>query len=566
MKALVIVTIGFLKLDLKALKSKTVLNIETDSFVSIGECLEYIKRNLERVDCIVVDSNNGVQQALTAADIDYVTVVPDKRQKKEWIGRCICEGYELEEMIKIAQLWDNEIEKISSVPYGDKLYRLDKDESLSDIIPIIEYDKGFTKPARKAVVIAAFPLSGKTYASEHSGFWKCLDLDLNDFLPDGTKAQCSDFPNNYIQEIKNNIYKYDIIFVSADLTVQEAMRANQISFTTIFPKKDSLHGWIANGILSGKDKSYIDFITDQCKATHYLGTSYYVLGDNCHVSDIIATIMLKEEHLLTVSDNIDINSVLTQCYADFLKSSFKSACHCKRLELSEHIFADFFANKKECWIYVDLGPMGVSPLKHKNLQNEKDRLEIEKDVGISNIVGETVFVPLDNHLYLIKIVEFDSISNEISTAKNQSTLVPNDIYHITDMLVSIMLKGIYPQDDDIDIKSALTQGYMDFLKIPSPKKEAPYDRFPISQHIFVDFSAKLKRCWIHVDLGPINSQEEELFSKDITFRRNSMDKADHDFHKLEKEVGIYGVAGSTHFHTFEGRLYFTKRVDFENIS
>lgn len=146
------------------------------------------------------------------------------------------------------------------------------------------------------IVISAFPASGKTYATEHCGEWyKILDLDTSDFTHIRRKRTESeleemkqewervphklsgdgyvekhkdeiitvpntDFPQNYIECIKENIGKYDVIFVSSYLKVRQAMQDAGIVYCTVYPNEDMLNEWIGRMYMRGDSMLYIERI------------------------------------------------------------------------------------------------------------------------------------------------------------------------------------------------------------------------------------------------------------------------------------------------------------------
>lgn len=102
-------------------------------------------------------------------------------------------------------------------------------------------------------IISAFPGTGKTFFHEQHPD-TTLDSDSSQFSwvdPDGngkrnddrlTKQRNPDFPQNYIDHIKENIGKYEFIFVSTHKVVRDALLDNCIFFYLIYPdyrKKDA---------------------------------------------------------------------------------------------------------------------------------------------------------------------------------------------------------------------------------------------------------------------------------------------------------------------------------------
>lgn len=121
----------------------------------------------------------------------------------------------------------------------------------------------------RTVVVSAFPCCGKTYAFEHFQHkYSMLDSDSSQFswikdeVGNNTKERNPDFPNNYIQHIKNNIGKVDIIFVSSHKQVRDALDDAGIHFCTVYPKPTMLNEWVGRMYCRGNDPKFIQFIID----------------------------------------------------------------------------------------------------------------------------------------------------------------------------------------------------------------------------------------------------------------------------------------------------------------
>lgn len=119
-------------------------------------------------------------------------------------------------------------------------------------------------------VISAYPCCGKTYIVENQRKLfddpnlVILDSDSSKFSwivekrPDGEKKRNPDFPNNYIQHIKDNIGKADFIFVSSHKVVREALAKAGIEFTIVVPDKNLLTDWMIKMYERGNDDEFID--------------------------------------------------------------------------------------------------------------------------------------------------------------------------------------------------------------------------------------------------------------------------------------------------------------------
>lgn len=113
-------------------------------------------------------------------------------------------------------------------------------------------------------VISAFPGTGKSH------FHECnkettLDSDSSLFSwieKDGKKVRNPNFPDNYIQHIRENIGKYDYIFVSSHKEVREALRAHCIFFYVFYPHTTSKNMYIQRYKDRGSPEAFIKLISD----------------------------------------------------------------------------------------------------------------------------------------------------------------------------------------------------------------------------------------------------------------------------------------------------------------
>ncbi len=128
--------------------------------------------------------------------------------------------------------------------------------------------------SKRTVVVSAFPCCGKTYAFEnYQNKYSMLDSDSSKFswtyeaekdengniLRGIKRVRNPNFPKNYIEHIKENIGKVDIIFVSSHLQVREEMEKAGIRYCTVYPKKEMLNEWVGRMYRRGNDESFIRF-------------------------------------------------------------------------------------------------------------------------------------------------------------------------------------------------------------------------------------------------------------------------------------------------------------------
>jgi hypothetical protein len=123
-------------------------------------------------------------------------------------------------------------------------------------------------------VIAAFPACGKTYYFENKKEG-CIVLDsdssqfswcyeYNPLVSDKIeKYRNPEFPQNYINHIKENIGKVDYIFVSTHDIVRKALKEANIDYTIVFPDYSLKAEWIGRCFLRGSGEKFCQLIAEQ---------------------------------------------------------------------------------------------------------------------------------------------------------------------------------------------------------------------------------------------------------------------------------------------------------------
>jgi len=123
---------------------------------------------------------------------------------------------------------------------------------------------------KPTIVVSAFPACGKSYMFNNYNDkpFTMLDSDSSQFswvkYENGinTKERDSDFPNNYIKHIKDNMGKVDVIFVSSHDIVRKALNENKINFFMVYPDKSMKEEWIKRFRERGNDENFIAFISN----------------------------------------------------------------------------------------------------------------------------------------------------------------------------------------------------------------------------------------------------------------------------------------------------------------
>lgn len=118
---------------------------------------------------------------------------------------------------------------------------------------------------KKATVISAFPCCGKSYAYNKYNSDNCIIMDSDSSLfnwitdKNGNKVRNPEFPNNYIEHVKENLNKADYIFVSSHLSVRQALTDEGISFITVYPKNGMLNEWVGRMYRRGNTPEFIQY-------------------------------------------------------------------------------------------------------------------------------------------------------------------------------------------------------------------------------------------------------------------------------------------------------------------
>ena len=114
-------------------------------------------------------------------------------------------------------------------------------------------------------IISAFPACGKTYVFENFKNKVILDSDSSKFswvIVGYQKVRNPDFPQNYINHIKENIGKADYILVSTHENVRRALEEADIDFYLVYPERNLKEEWIGRCFLRGSDEKFCQLIAD----------------------------------------------------------------------------------------------------------------------------------------------------------------------------------------------------------------------------------------------------------------------------------------------------------------
>lgn len=138
---------------------------------------------------------------------------------------------------------------------------------------------------KKTRVISAFPGCGKSHYFRENKDLIVLDSDSSTF-------DKSDFPRNYIEHIKSNIGKADIIMVSSHKEVREALVDNDIKFELVYPDLSIKEEFIQRYKDRGSPEKFIGLLESNWQnwigeLESQTGCEKKVLGKGKYLSDVI---------------------------------------------------------------------------------------------------------------------------------------------------------------------------------------------------------------------------------------------------------------------------------------
>lgn len=119
---------------------------------------------------------------------------------------------------------------------------------------------------KATIIISAFPACGKSYMyNNYNGKpYSMLDSDSSNFswiYENGIKTNVRnpDFITDYMNHIKENIGKVDVIFVSSHAEVRKALRENNLKYFMVYPSLDMKEEMLKRMRERGNDDNFIKF-------------------------------------------------------------------------------------------------------------------------------------------------------------------------------------------------------------------------------------------------------------------------------------------------------------------
>lgn len=119
---------------------------------------------------------------------------------------------------------------------------------------------------KKTLIISGFPGVGKTVLfnnisnGKSPSFKTILDSDSSNFSWLSPGIRHPEFPQNYMNHIKENMGKVDIILVSSHDVVRKALYENKLEYILVYPKKDIKEEYIQRYKNRNNDDKFINMI------------------------------------------------------------------------------------------------------------------------------------------------------------------------------------------------------------------------------------------------------------------------------------------------------------------
>ena len=146
-------------------------------------------------------------------------------------------------------------------------------------------------------IIAGFPGVGKSHFFQRSASAgnHLLDSDSSKFswmmTPEG-RVRHPEWPNNYIEHIKANIGKAPLIMVSTHKEVRDALIANELPFTLVYPSLQIKDEYIQRYVARGDNDAFVKLLEQHYDAwiselMAQKGCAHVALRSGQYLSDVI---------------------------------------------------------------------------------------------------------------------------------------------------------------------------------------------------------------------------------------------------------------------------------------
>ena len=149
---------------------------------------------------------------------------------------------------------------------------------------------------KTATVISGFPGIGKSTLFSKPNTLKVLDSDSSNFSWSEPKVRNPEFPNNYIQHIKDNQQKVDVILVSSHDIVRNALVEAEILFALVYPDLTMKEEYIQRYIKRGNNEGFVKLLSENydlwiTDLKKQVGASHFPLKAGQYLADVMDQIV-----------------------------------------------------------------------------------------------------------------------------------------------------------------------------------------------------------------------------------------------------------------------------------
>ena len=111
----------------------------------------------------------------------------------------------------------------------------------------------------KTKIISGFPAVGKSHYQENKT--NVLDSDSSKFSWISEGVRHPEFPQNYMNHIKDNLDHADTILVSSHKVVRSALVDNDLDFTLVYPKRELKQEYLDRCKSRGSDNAFLEMLS-----------------------------------------------------------------------------------------------------------------------------------------------------------------------------------------------------------------------------------------------------------------------------------------------------------------
>lgn len=150
---------------------------------------------------------------------------------------------------------------------------------------------------KNALIVSGFPGVGKTTLFNQNKGLVLLDSDSTNFswADAEKKIRHYDWPNNYIEHIKDNLNKADLIFVSSHDVVRKALVASSLKFFLVYPGLEMKDEYIRRYVDRGSSEGFVKLLRANyenwiAELSSQNGCVHVVLNSGQYLSDVLRDI------------------------------------------------------------------------------------------------------------------------------------------------------------------------------------------------------------------------------------------------------------------------------------